>query len=269
MARRGAGIGRGTSSPSTASPSTSATPGSTQPSAASSSPYSSDDSLVDTSTSSNRLDHYGTSRPAGYGFYTRAIGNHGSRIITWIPAGSGDRIERQEEDPAGRHERANEITNVIKLMYDETWPNWKDIPTATRDRMFEKWAEKFTWDKDDDDVIKAIFKTRASKRFSGIMEDVQERKEHLTQWCRPELKKLLYHYWETDEKYLHCKAINKRNRASEKCAIYTGGSATSMQTKAKMTKLLDRPVSMAEVFKQTHTLKANKEKFADKRSSNF
>ncbi|MED6129512.1 hypothetical protein PIB30_108660, partial [Stylosanthes scabra] len=45
-------------------------------------------------------------------------------------------------------------------------------------------------------------------------------------------------------------------------------------TRARMfdkwaTKSLDRPVSMAEVFKQTHTLKANKEQFADKRSSDI
>ncbi|MED6166573.1 hypothetical protein PIB30_110668, partial [Stylosanthes scabra] len=66
------------------------------------------------------------------------------------------------------------------------------------------------------------------------MEDVRDRKEHLTQWCRPELKKALYHYWETDEKYLHRQATNKRNRASERCVIYTGGSATPMQTTAKM-----------------------------------
>ncbi|MED6113866.1 hypothetical protein PIB30_074843 [Stylosanthes scabra] len=162
-----------------------------------------------------------------------------------------------------------EITSVIKLMYDEAWPNWKAIPAATRDRMFDKWAEKFTWDKKDAALIKAIFNTRASKRFSEMMEDVRQRKDHLTQWCRPELKKLLYHYWETNEKYLHRQTTNKRNRVSDKCVIYTGGSATPMQTKAKMTKLLDRPESMAEVFKQTHTLKANKEKFADKRSSDI
>ncbi|MED6141079.1 hypothetical protein PIB30_099792 [Stylosanthes scabra] len=101
------------------------------------------------------------------------------------------------------------------------------------------------------------------------MEDVRDRKEHLTQWCRPELKKALYHYWETDAKYLHRQATNKRNRASERCVIYTGGSATPVQTKAKMTKSLDRLVSMAEVFKQTHTLKANKEQFADKRSADI
>ncbi|MED6225747.1 hypothetical protein PIB30_096685 [Stylosanthes scabra] len=162
-----------------------------------------------------------------------------------------------------------EITSVIKLMYDEAWPNWKAILAATRARMFDKWAENFTWDKKHDELVKAIFNTPASKRFSGMMEDVRERKKHLTQWCRPELKKALYHYWETNEKYLHRQATNKRNRASEKCVIYTRGSATPMKTKAKMTKSLDRPVSMAEVFKQTHTLKANKEQFADKRSSDI
>ncbi|MED6141119.1 hypothetical protein PIB30_100167 [Stylosanthes scabra] len=112
-----------------------------------------------------------------------------------------------------------EITSVIKLMYDEAWPNWKAIPAATRAPMFDKWAENFTWDKKHDELVKAIFNTRASKRFSGMMEDVRERKEHLTQWCRPELKKALYHYWEIDEKYLHRQATNKRNRASEKCVI--------------------------------------------------
>ncbi|MED6227124.1 hypothetical protein PIB30_110457, partial [Stylosanthes scabra] len=129
--------------------------------------------------------------------------------------------------------------------------------------------EKFTWEQKHDELVKAIFNTRASKRLSAMMEDVRDRKEHLTQWRRPELKKALYHYWATDEKYLHRQATNKRNRASERCVIYTGGSATPMQTKAKMTKSLDRPVSMAEAFKQTHTLKANKEQFADKRSSDI
>ncbi|MED6119672.1 hypothetical protein PIB30_013789 [Stylosanthes scabra] len=111
--------------------------------------------------------------------------------------------------------------------------------------------ESFTWDKKHDKVIKEIFNTRASKRLSGMMEDVRQGKEHLTQWCRPELKKRLRHYWENDEKYLKKTATNKKNRASDKCVIYTGGSATPMQTKANM----------------THTLKANKEQFADKRSS--
>ncbi|MED6171925.1 hypothetical protein PIB30_045391 [Stylosanthes scabra] len=87
-----------------------------------------------------------------------------------------------------------EITSVIKLMYDKAWPNWKVIPAATWARIFDKWAENFTWEKRHDELVKAIFNTRASKRFSGMMEGVRDRKEHLTQWCRPELKKALYHY---------------------------------------------------------------------------
>ncbi|MED6225818.1 hypothetical protein PIB30_097337 [Stylosanthes scabra] len=34
----------------------------------------------------------------------------------------------------------NEITSIIKLMYDEAWPTWKAIPVATWARMFDKWA---------------------------------------------------------------------------------------------------------------------------------
>ncbi|MED6131660.1 hypothetical protein PIB30_011811 [Stylosanthes scabra] len=271
-AERGTGRGRGTSSPSTSSPSTSAMPGSTQETS-SPSPY----------LAVLNPEYHGppspppppipptipsTSHPAGCGFYAGAIGNHSSRIITRIPAGSGDTIKRLEEDPTGQCEKPNnctkEITNIIKLMHNEAWPNWKAIPATTRDCMIE---EKFTWDKDNDDLIKAAFNTHASKRFFGMMEDVREQKEHLTQSCRPELKMLLYHYWEIDEKYLHRKTTNKRNRAFEKCGKYTGGSTMPMQTKANMTKSLDRPVSMAEVFKQTNTPKANKEEFTDKRES--
>ncbi|MED6214967.1 hypothetical protein PIB30_108526, partial [Stylosanthes scabra] len=78
-----------------------------------------------------------------------------------------------------------EISSVIKLMYDQPWPKWKAIPPSTRHRMYKKWAA-------------------------------------------------LYHFWETNEKYKHIEAMNKANRASERCAKYTGGSATPMQTKAKM-----------------------------------
>ncbi|MED6124616.1 hypothetical protein PIB30_060599 [Stylosanthes scabra] len=49
-------------------------------------------------------------------------------------------------------------------------------PPAQQDVGFtqepSKPMEKFTWDKNDDELIKAIFKSRASKRFSGMMEDV-------------------------------------------------------------------------------------------------
>ncbi|MED6150528.1 hypothetical protein PIB30_073210, partial [Stylosanthes scabra] len=128
--------------------------------------------------------------------------------------------QREDPDLAGRSE--------------SPWPKWKAIPPSTRHRMYKKWAEKFVWSKSHDATIKKIFDHRASRRFSGMMEDVRKRREQLTQWCRLELKKVLYHFWETDEKYKHIEAMNKANRASERCAKYTGGSATLMQTKAKM-----------------------------------
>ncbi|MED6141529.1 hypothetical protein PIB30_104375 [Stylosanthes scabra] len=127
-----------------------------------------------------------------------------------------------------------EISSVIKLMYDQPWLKWKAIPPSTRHRMYKKWAEKFVWSNSHDATIKKIFDHRASRRFSGMMEDVRKRREQLTQWCRPELKKALYHFWETDEKYKHIEAMNKANRASERCAKYTGGSATPIDAYASV-----------------------------------
>ncbi|MED6213663.1 hypothetical protein PIB30_095453, partial [Stylosanthes scabra] len=178
----------------------------------------------------------------------------------WTEHGEIDEVgvNRNRTEPVANMDEQEERVFVANRNQGEH-VNWMDNHARYEEMMRDAFGME----------VKAIFNTRASKRLSGMMEDVRDRKEHLTQWCRPELKKALYHYWETDEKYLHRQATNKRNRASERCVIYTGGSATPMQTKAKMTKSLYRPMSIAEVFKQTHTLKANKEQFTDKRSSDI
>ncbi|MED6197778.1 hypothetical protein PIB30_059843 [Stylosanthes scabra] len=219
-AGKGTGRGRGTSSPSTSSHSTSAMPGSTQVTS-SPSPYlvvlnpeyqgppppppppipptipsrTPPPPPVDLTTPAPpaQQDVGYTQEPSEP---TVPESSHGPQPDPTIQSNAKKKIRPNSiRGFLPKHNNCTqEITSVIKLMYAEAWPNWKAIPAATRDRMFEKWAEKFTWEKDDDDLIKAIFKTRASKRFSRMMEDVREGKEHLTQWCRPELKKLLYHY---------------------------------------------------------------------------
>ncbi|MED6226590.1 hypothetical protein PIB30_105374, partial [Stylosanthes scabra] len=115
----------------------------------------------------------------------------GGKILIWP---DGQKAFAPKNSPC-----TQEISSVIKLMYDQPWPKWKAIPPSTRHRMYKKWAEKFVWSKSHDATIKKIFDHRASRRFSGMMEDVRKRREQLTQWCRPELKKALYHFWETDE----------------------------------------------------------------------
>ncbi|RYR15637.1 hypothetical protein Ahy_B04g072519 [Arachis hypogaea] len=92
------------------------------------------------------------------------------------------------------------------------------------------------------------------------MEDVHERRDHLTNWLHPEIKKALYVYWETDEGFRHRRLTNRANRA------LAYGSVTFMKTNAMLSKSLDCDATIMEAFKYTHILKENKERFADQRS---
>ncbi|RYR67799.1 hypothetical protein Ahy_A03g014232 [Arachis hypogaea] len=73
--------------------------------------------------------------------------------------------------------------------------------------------------------------------------------------------KTLYVHWETDEGFMHRHLTNRANRVSVRSSIYTGGSVTFTNTKAKLS--LDRDATLAKTFKHTHTLKENKERFTD------
>ncbi|RYR68694.1 hypothetical protein Ahy_A03g015176 [Arachis hypogaea] len=71
-------------------------------------------------------------------------------------------------------------------------------------------------------------------------------------------------HWETDKGFKHQRLKNKANRALARSSKYTGGSATFMKTKARLS--LNRNGTLAETFKYTHILKENKKRFADKQS---
>ncbi|RYR39760.1 hypothetical protein Ahy_A09g045359 [Arachis hypogaea] len=58
-----------------------------------------------------------------------------------------------------------EISNVIKSMYDNSWPSYTKIHAKTRERWFQKWAEKFIWDRKDDLVIRKIYDHRIAIRL--------------------------------------------------------------------------------------------------------
>ncbi|RYR04923.1 hypothetical protein Ahy_B06g084734 isoform A [Arachis hypogaea] len=120
----------------------------------------------------------------------------------------------------------------------------------------------FIWDKEHDLIIREIYDHRMGRRLQQMLEDVHERHGHLTSWFHSEIKKALSVHWETDEGFKHRLLINGANRASARSSKYTGGSATFMKTKARMSKLLDRDATLAETFKYTHTLKENKARFA-------
>ncbi|RYR67434.1 hypothetical protein Ahy_A03g013785 [Arachis hypogaea] len=107
---------------------------------------------------------------------------------------------------------------------------------------------------------------RSCSRERVSAEDVRERRDHLTSWLCPKIKKVLYIHWETDKGFRHRRLTNRANMTSVRSSKYIGGSATFMKTKARLSKSLDRNAILAKTFKYTHTLKENKERFADQRS---
>ncbi|RYQ96696.1 hypothetical protein Ahy_B08g092537 [Arachis hypogaea] len=89
-----------------------------------------------------------------------------------------------------------------------------------------------------------------------MMSNVRKGRSHLTLWIRPGIKKELEAYFNNDEGFTRRCLTNVANRASPRSSKYTGGSATFMKTKSRIT-----PSSIP------HTLKANKERFTNEQSA--
>ncbi|RYR24960.1 hypothetical protein Ahy_B02g058572 isoform B [Arachis hypogaea] len=63
-----------------------------------------------------------------------------------------------------------EISEVIKSMYDHPWPTYTQILVETRDRWFQKWTVepnnlKVIWDAEHNLMIRKIYDHRAAKRL--------------------------------------------------------------------------------------------------------
>ncbi|RYR62185.1 hypothetical protein Ahy_A04g019579 [Arachis hypogaea] len=123
--------------------------------------------------------------------------------------------------------------------------------------------KKFIWDMTHNLMIWKIFDYRMVRRLQQMLEDIREHHDHLTIWLCSDIKKALY-VWESDEGFKHRRLTNRVNRASARSSKYTGGSATFMKKKAKLSKSLDYEATMAETFKYTHTLKENKESYTQR-----
>ncbi|RYQ98608.1 hypothetical protein Ahy_B07g086363 isoform B [Arachis hypogaea] len=83
-------------------------------------------------------------------------------------------------------------------------------------------------------MIRKIFDHQMTRWLQQMMEDVCERRDHLTIWLRPDLKKALYVLWETNEGFKHLRLTNRANKTSATLSKYTGGSTTFMKTKARL-----------------------------------
>ncbi|RYR33453.1 hypothetical protein Ahy_A10g048039 [Arachis hypogaea] len=73
-----------------------------------------------------------------------------------------------------------EMINIIKLMYDHPWPNYKKIPSETKERWFQMWALHFIWDAKHDLTIRKIYDRRISQRLQPMIDDIRQEQGHLT-----------------------------------------------------------------------------------------
>ncbi|RYR53196.1 hypothetical protein Ahy_A06g028197 [Arachis hypogaea] len=115
-------------------------------------------------------------------------------------------------------------------------------------------------------LIRKIYDHRMSRRLQQLLEDEHERCDHLTSWLCPKVKKALYVHWETDEGFRHRHLTNRANRASTRSSKYTGGTATFIKTKARLSNSLDRDATLVETFKYTQE---NKTRFVDQWSIDY
>ncbi|MED6182684.1 hypothetical protein PIB30_031006 [Stylosanthes scabra] len=127
--------------------------------------------------------------------------------------------------------------------------------------------EGFTWPREEDKQIRKSFDYRAARRYQQIMRDLREGELQRLKWLSEPLRERLLHRFATDPGFLKRSAVCKVNRASPKGGcLHTGGSVTIPKTRARMTRSLDRPLTEAEVFRETHTRKRDRsivEKCAD------
>ncbi|QHO53717.1 uncharacterized protein DS421_2g50400 [Arachis hypogaea] len=115
------------------------------------------------------------------------------------------------------------ISNVINSIYNNPWSSYTTIPIETRERWFQKWAEKFIWDREYDILIRKIYDHWIARRLQQMMQDICEGCDNLTIWLHPNIKKELDVRFSTDEGFKHCHLTSRTNRASLRSSKYTGG----------------------------------------------
>ncbi|MED6209573.1 hypothetical protein PIB30_055997 [Stylosanthes scabra] len=117
-------------------------------------------------------------------------------------------------------------------------------------------------------LVRKTFDYRMGRIVQQMLRKVRLGNEESTGWITPALKREVRNKFATDEGFQRRSATNKVNRASAKGgSLHCGGSTTIPSTQERMAKELNREPTLAEVFKQTHTRKRNKEEWVDEWSA--
>ncbi|RYR50376.1 hypothetical protein Ahy_A07g036968 [Arachis hypogaea] len=89
----------------------------------------------------------------------------------------------------------------------------------------------FIWDAEHNLTIKKIFGHGMGRRLQHMLDNIRQRRDHLTSGLRPKINKALLVHWETDEGFRHRRLTNRANRTLARSSKYTGGPSTFMKTK--------------------------------------
>ncbi|QHN86861.1 uncharacterized protein DS421_16g549950 [Arachis hypogaea] len=101
-----------------------------------------------------------------------------------------------------------------------------------------------------------------------MLSNVRKECDHLTSWICPAIKKELEAYFTHNEGFKHRCLTNVANRASLRVVeVYMWVSDLHEdEEQSGKNFLLDREATLVKTVKYTHTLKTNKERFADEQS---
>ncbi|KAK7356104.1 hypothetical protein VNO80_15370 [Phaseolus coccineus] len=148
-------------------------------------------------------------------------------------------MQKEESNFSPANGPSNVISRIIKQKYDEPSPTWKKVRLELRDRWFGEFKKEYRWDLEQDQLIRSIFDTKASRIFKNAMSKVRHGQDKGT-WIPPPVRATLDQHWSSTE-FQNKSVIAKANRAVEKGAsAYCGGSISTAAHFEKMTKELER-----------------------------
>ncbi|MED6207598.1 hypothetical protein PIB30_037205 [Stylosanthes scabra] len=144
------------------------------------------------------------------------------------------------------------ISGTIKLMLNEPWINYSEVPEDVQRRWFEKWAEGFTWPEEEKKEIKKAFDYRAGRCYQQIMRDLREGELQRLKWMSEKLRKLLLEGLRMTLGSRSAKPAARRTGLPPRVAAFTQGDLRPFQ---RLMRSLDRLPTDVEVFRETHTRK--------------
>ncbi|XP_010468511.1 PREDICTED: uncharacterized protein LOC104748594 [Camelina sativa] len=147
------------------------------------------------------------------------------------------------------------ITRVFTNKFDGPFYNWSCVPPDRRERYFLEFAKTHTWDPLITGTVQQYFYDICQRRMKNMVSDVRTSRVQ-PKWIEGDLWKVMVAQWETEEAQERSRIYSKA-RMSDRNGLgphmHLSGPTSYQQVKQGLEEKLGRPVSLGEVFKETHT----------------